>query len=151
MDKNPLKQTERRPWYSIRWWVELPAIVMFALVLLGLFFPPMGGPNNSRKSVAKSDVVMIKSAIVAHGREYNTSLPATHAEIMKVLLGDNPRKITFLDVGEYRKGKGGLRNGIFLDPWGNPYRIDLSDPMHPKVSSLGKDKKGGTTAVQSWN
>ncbi|MEO8205322.1 MAG: hypothetical protein ABI615_04020 [Chthoniobacterales bacterium] len=135
-----------------RWLVLIPLIAM----LLYMLFPAVGsGLVYSKKTAAKTDVVMIKSAILAHGAEYNTPLPATHAEIMKVLLGDNPRKITFLDVGEYRKGKGGLRNGIFLDPWGTAYVIDASDLAHPKVYSPGPDKKAApddpqSDDIQSW-
>ncbi len=29
----------------------------------------------------------------------------------------NPRKIVFLEVLNYKRGKGGILNGIFVDPW----------------------------------
>ena len=29
----------------------------------------------------------------------------------------NPRKIIFLEVLNYKRGKGGILDGVFVDPW----------------------------------
>jgi type II secretory pathway pseudopilin PulG len=106
-------------------------VVLF--ILLVLLFPARSsvGLDSSPKAQAKNDVVQIATAVTAYETEYGR-LPSTNSgavggEILTVLLGEksplNPREIVFLEVQSAKKGKSGLRNGIFVDPWGGPYQI----------------------------
>lgn len=67
------------------------------------------------------------------------------------LLGENPRKIVFFAGPE----KNFTPHGEYLDPWGTPYRFDLSDPKAPRVWSCGPNRKDeggaeGSDDIVSW-
>jgi hypothetical protein len=66
-------------------------------------------------------------------------------------MGANPRKIVFIEVRETRINT----QGEFVDPWGTPYRIDVSKPDAPRVWSCGpnrKDENGadGSDDIVGW-
>ena len=59
---------------------------------------------------------------------------AMNADVMNALYGMNLREIVFID-SSYRVNA----RGEFLDPWGHPYRIDVSNPQSPNVYSFGEN------------
>jgi hypothetical protein len=103
-----------------------------SLVLLAEpFLRGDGSLESSRRARAENDVVQIATAVTAYETEYGR-LPTTNAgavggEFLTALLGEksplNPRQIVFLEVQTAKKGKSGVRNGTFVDPWGGPYQI----------------------------
>jgi hypothetical protein len=60
------------------------------------------------------------------------------AVILKKLSGDNPQNIKFLNVPSNSVSSA----GEFLDPWGTPYSITLTNGVF--IVSAGKDKKFGS-------
>ena len=72
---------------------------------------------------------------------------------MNTLRGANPRKIVFFDGKPTAKFNS--PQGAFLDPWGTPYRIDLSNPEEPRVWSCGPNRRDeggakGSDDIVSW-
>lgn len=49
----------------------------------------------------------------------------------------NPRLIVFLEVPTARKGKGGLSNGMYVDPWGSPYKMKLDTDGDREIKDAG--------------
>ncbi|MEO8206705.1 MAG: prepilin-type N-terminal cleavage/methylation domain-containing protein [Chthoniobacterales bacterium] len=117
--------------------IELLVVIAIIGILMGLLFPAINGAlNNAKKTAAKTDVVMLASAITAYEAEYGRLPPwgettTATSTVMDMLMGtvstNNPRGITFMDVGNARaNSKGGLDSGRnFVDPWGNQYNIQL--------------------------
>ena len=67
----------------------------------------------------------------------------------------NPRKIIFLEVLNYRKGKGGILNDVFVDPWANSYYVALDGDYDNRVgvSTNGTTSSNATIMkkVGVWN
>jgi hypothetical protein len=109
------------------------ALIVFG-VFFGTFLSVCGGGGSiepARRAQAKNDVVQIATAVTAYECEYGR-MPATNSgvvggEVLAALMGAksdlNPRQITFLEVETAKKNKSGIRNGVFVDPWGGAYQI----------------------------
>jgi type II secretory pathway pseudopilin PulG len=147
-------------------WYEVLIVLVVLFVLYALLFPAVSGPGPGApyRAMAKNDVVQIATAINAFQTEYG-HIPSTYGEIQEVggpllqtLMGSNtalnPRLIVFLEVPPAKKGKGGLRNGIFVDPWGSPYKIKLDTHGDGKIINAGPSQQP-TPVVQKivavWN
>lgn len=130
--------------------IFLVAIAFFILlILIGSFF---GGYHRfpadlARRASAKNDAVQIAGAITGFHTEYGR-FPWTNAGIQDVggpglqaLMGldtnINPRQIVFLEVQTARKGKGGLTNGIYVDPWGFAYKMKLDIDGDKRINDVG--------------
>lgn len=117
-----------------------------------------GAPEQSQKQQAKTDVVQISTAVVAYETEYG-HLPGKGSgvvggEILAALLGKmnslNPRSITFLEAPPAQKGKSGLLNGVFVDPWGGAYQIVYGPNAEGKVIA-GTDHQEIKKKAGVWN
>jgi hypothetical protein len=117
-------------------WIRWLAIVAILLIACGFLFPIVDRPPLERRNRTRTDVINLAAAIRQFTTEYGLPPSGSQAEIMNALFGDNARKIMFFETNP----KWISPAGEFLDPWGTPYRIDLSDPVKPKVYSCGKDK-----------
>jgi hypothetical protein len=98
------------------------------------------------RASARNDVVQIATAIVAFETEYGR-LPETKGRVvggdfLAALLGQNdalnPRKIVFIDVQNAKKGKSGLRDGVFVDPWGAPYKVVMDEDGDGIILTAGE-------------
>ena len=58
----------------------------------------------------------------------------------------NPRKITFLEVLNYKRGKGGILDGVFVDPWAKSYYVGIDSDYDNRV---GVSTNGATTENSS--
>ena len=152
--------------------IELLVVIAIIGILMSLLFPAVNSAiDAAKKAQAKNDVTQIAPAVTAYYTEYG-KLPSTTAQstdqtnsattngIIGILMGtdtnNNPRQIVFLEVSDVstKKGKSGLSNGTFIDPWGNSYCIalDYSYDNHVGVATNG----GGTNlnvmkTVGVWN
>lgn len=80
----------------------------------------------------------------------NEKWPASDLiKICAALKGDNPtQKIYVFEVPRHP-------TGVFVDPWGTPYLIDLNRPDGPRVYSCGPNKtdeagEASTDDIASW-
>jgi prepilin-type N-terminal cleavage/methylation domain-containing protein len=149
--------------------IELLVVVAIMSVLVGLVFSAVQGAiDAAKKAQAKNDVTQIATAIVAYDTEYGR-LPSGHAapEAPEELTGDllgaltgtnvtlNPRNIVFLEVLNYRRGRGGILGSSFVDPWANPYYLAVDIDYD---NQIGVSTNGATTTnltimkkVGVWN
>ena len=133
---------------------------------MSLLFPAVQGAfDAAKKAQAKNDAMQIATAIVAYDTEYgrlqDTNSPQTvSGNVLGALTGSNttlnPRKIVFLEVLNYKKGKGGIdATGRFVDPWAHPYYVALDGDYDNRV---GVSTNGAATSdatimkkVGVWN
>jgi len=139
--------------------IELLVVVAIIGVLMSLLFPAVQGVlDAAKKAQAKNDVVQIATAIVAFDTEYGR-LPSTNSapepldfskDPYNALIASNvtlnPRKIIFLEVLNYKKGKGGISNGIYVDPWAKSYYAALDGDYDNQV---GVSTNGGMTSTST--
>ena len=137
--------------------IELMVVIAIIVILMSLLFPAVQGALDAgKKAQAKNDVMQIATAIVAFDMEYGR-MPSTDSDpqqltedILKALVASNdtlnPRKIIFLEVLNYKSGKGGISNGIFVDPWAKSYYVAVDSDYDNRV---GVSTNGETAANSS--
>jgi prepilin-type N-terminal cleavage/methylation domain-containing protein len=139
--------------------IELIVVISIIGILMALLFPAVGAAlDTAKKTQAKNDAVQIATAVIAYETEYGR-LPGTNAtaqdlngDVLLALMGTqtnlNPRRIVFIELQNYKKGKGGVSNNALLDPWGNIFKIafdgDYDNTLNlssvPKLSGpIGND------------
>ena len=146
--------------------IELLVVVAIIGVLMSLLFPAVQGAlDSAKKAQAKNDAMQIATAIVAYDTEYgrlpntNSAPQTVSGNIIGALTGTdtnlNPRKIIFLEVLNYKKGKGGILNDVFVDPWSNSYYVALDGDYDNRVgvSTNGAGSSNATIMkkVGVWN
>ncbi|HET9523954.1 MAG TPA: prepilin-type N-terminal cleavage/methylation domain-containing protein [Terrimicrobiaceae bacterium] len=146
--------------------IELLVVVAIIGVLMSLLFPAVQGAlDAAKKAQAKNDVTQIATAIMAFDMEYGR-MPSTNSApeqltggLLNALVGSNdtinPRKIVFIEVLNFKRGKGGILNGIFVDPWAKPYysAFDIDYDNQVGVSTNGQATANSTIMkkVGVWN
>jgi prepilin-type N-terminal cleavage/methylation domain-containing protein len=146
--------------------IELLVVVAVIGVLMSLLFPAVQTAlDSAKKAQAKNDVVQIATAIVAFDTEYgrlpnsNSAPQQLSTNILGALTGSdtnlNPRRIIFLEVLNYKKGKGGISNGIFVDPWARPYYAALDGDYDNQVGVSTNGQTSSSTNIMKkvgvWN
>jgi len=140
--------------------IELLVVISIIAVLAGLAFPAVNGAlDSARKARAASDVSQIATAVVAYETEYG-KLPtlsgnSVDTTFLATLTGnstDNPRRIVFLEVTEWKKGKGGTNASGFCDPWDSSsvYQIALDTNYYNSVTA-GTNSTNIMKKVAVWN
>ena len=149
--------------------IELLIVIAIIGILMSLLFPAVNSAiDSARKAQAKNDVTQIATAVVAYETEYGR-LPGTNAvgaplgsPVLAALMGSNvsslnPRQIVFLEVNTAKRGKSGITNNLFVDPWGSPYQIAYDDNYDNTILSAGAGTPWLTTTsplrkkVAVWN
>ena len=147
--------------------IELLIVIAIIGILASLLFPAVNGAiDAARKAQAKNDVVQIATAVTAYETEYGR-LPNTNSgpqdvggDWLKALGGSNaaslnPRQIVFIELNNAKKGRSGLTNDNFVDPWGEKYRIAFDHDYDNTIASAG-ETPGPTVSslrkrVAVWN
>ncbi len=133
---------------------------------MSLLFPAVQGAlDAAKKAQAKNDVMQIATAIIAFDTEYGR-LPETNSTpqqvtgpVLDALTGTdttlNPRKIIFLEVLNFKRGKGGISNSIFVDPWAKPFYVALDGDYDNQVGVSTNGTTSSNTAIMKkvgvWN
>lgn len=125
--------------------IELLVVISIIAILASLALPAgQNAINSAKKTTSKNQAVQIATAITAYETEYGrlpnfseTTLSKTN--IGMLLSGDtinNPRAIDFIEVTEWKPGKGGTNSSGFCDPFGstNVYSVSL-DTNYSNVQS----------------
>ena len=99
--------------------------------------------NNSAVSRAKmattqAEMHVIKAALIMFKMEFGTFPQGDNRQVVRVLLGDNPRNMDFIDISPDKISAA----GEMCDAWKIPYRFQFNGTK-PSVSSAGPDR--------SWN
>src|ERR1043166_7302538 len=121
-----------RKWFN--WFAALFLIAVLWSLTLPTLKSDFGRVVTDEES-ARHDVRRIWRALKKYHWEIGETLPEDQPAIIRVLSGSNPKQTVFIHPRIVDE------QGRALDPWGSPYRIDLSDPASPKVWSPGKNKK----------
>ena len=162
--------------------IELLVVISIIAILASLSFPAVNGAiDSARKARANSDVAQIATAVVAYEVEYGR-LPITNSttagdfnsvvdlNFIKILTGENtnananPRKIVFIEVTDWKKGKGGTNSQGWGDPWdsnslysivldGNyDNRVDAGNPSTNLIKKVAVWSTNSNTRrrVTSW-
>jgi hypothetical protein len=128
------------------------AIVCSLLILCAVFVPAIVAVRRSFLSArTHGETQMITAAIRAYYDEFGTVPSGTPGELMKAIRGANPKNLVFFVFEPKRFSS----SGEFLDAWGTPYQIDVSDPTHPKVHSIGPNRtdehgQHGSDDIVNW-
>lgn len=133
--------------------IELLVVISIIGILMALLFPAVGSAiDSAKKAQAKNDAVQIANAVAAYELEYGR-LPIfpsatgdkeqdVSGDLLKALMAsetnNNARKIVFLEVQTAKRGKSGMTNNAFVDPWGHTYRIMLDGDYDNKLEKVGK-------------
>lgn len=133
------------------WWLPWATAGATILVVYGSLFPKVGCREDSKSVRARIDCNQLGLALKAHALEYGALPQGAPAQVLGVICDDNPRKIPFFEPRLDQLS----RSGEYLDPWGSPYRIVISQKNGPRVYSIGKDRvdDGGrpeSDDVVSW-
>lgn len=143
--------------------IELLVVISIIAILASLAFPAVNGAlDSARKARAKNDVVQIATAVVAFETEYGRlptnasgTIPVNN-NFLNILTGvdaaNNPRRIVFLELSEWKRGQGGTNSVGFCDPWGNttPYQIVLDHDYNNSVAA-GTNGTNLMKKVAVWN
>jgi len=141
--------------------IELLVVIAIIGILMGLIFPAAGSAMNSaKKTTAKNQVVQIATAITAYETEYGR-LPASTSgqvdgDLVKMLCtstvdSNNPRGIIFLEANNWSKGKGGLTNGSFCDPFSKEsvYRVVMDTAYANSITVPSQASPGDAVSENS--
>jgi hypothetical protein len=139
---------ERRvPWFSYLF------LAGFLFLVVAAFFDRTCRPSREglQRVRARNEAATIVMAVRAYLLDYD-SLPAGDGvQIMNALRGNNPKKTIFFEARLDRYNA----RGEYLDEWGTPFRIDVSDPDQPRAYSCGKNTRDeggaeGSDDIPSW-
>jgi hypothetical protein len=131
--------------------IELIVWLAIAVVLSVILVPRSRVTGNPAHQRARKDTSSLAIALRQYFAEYGIAPVGDHAAIIRTLTGENPNRIVFLEL----RAKDLDESGRFMDPWGSAYRIDNSDPAHPRVLSPGRNKlverdSRGSDDIRSW-
>lgn len=143
--------------------IELLIVIAILGILMALLFPAVQGAlDAAKRTQAKNDVVQIATAVTAYETEYGR-LPATNSgaqdvggNVLSALMGSNvanlnPRQIVFIEVQTAKKGKSGVTNGNFADPWGGTYQIAYDNDYDNRLTGVGTNNQSVMKKVAVWN
>lgn len=109
------------------------------------------GSGLSVKAEVRNSMESFVAGVKQYRTEYGHFPFGGNAEIVAALRGKNPRGFTFFAI----RPDSINTDGAFTDPWGTPYRLDLSNPENPRVWSCGKNRRDdggaeGSDDIPSW-
>ena len=157
-------------------WLRTFGGLLIAVVIAGLLFPAVSihRDGGDRKSEAKTAVVGLSAALKAYYTEYGKWPDFTgnglfvdekrQAQLMRTLCGkdeaSNPRKIVFFE-GKIATKKTSFSDryssgfhpetGVFLDTWGNPYRIAIDADYNEQITNPYSDDPAVQRPVIVWS
>ena len=117
--------------------LRVAIIAIGLLVLFVIFGPQLGEGYSWRHSSVQNTAHQLATALTAYHTEYGTYPDATDGELIKVLSGQNPKQIIFLETAPKQLDS----SGRLIDAWGSPYRIAIpARGAKVKVWSIGPNK-----------
>lgn len=125
---------------------------VIAGVILYVLLAPVISDGPDSRSREKDDVTRLSIGLSFYKGEYGVYPEGGQATILKILQGDNKRKIVFYEISPKQLNE----KGELMDSWGTPYRIEIDQKTYrPHVSSAGKNKvfepeKKKSDDIRSW-
>jgi Type II secretion system (T2SS), protein G len=115
------------------------AAVVVGLVFLGLLVPRGGSGNEAKGALCRTEMTALIAAGANYHEVYGSSPTGDQGGFIRSLLGNNPRKIVFINLNPDRL----ISTGDYRDPWGTPYQIQSEADTNLFVRSAGPDKRFG--------
>ncbi len=132
-----MKQLSSRQGFTL---IELLVVIAIIAILAGLLFPALNAVRKKGyESQARTEMKGIETAVKAYMNEYG-KLPVddqdqgdndtyygtnTVTTVISKLSGDNPRRITFLELDN--------TDGIYNNPWGYAYQMVLDNNYNNEI------------------
>jgi type II secretory pathway pseudopilin PulG len=121
-------------------WLILAGVILGAGIAVWFISRPA-----RQRSHARHDVDVLAVALDGFALEQGAYPRGDFAQICRLLRGEtidgqNPRRLDYVEVQAYEINA----KGEFIDPWGEPYRVDFSPVV--RVYSCGPnrvDERGG--------
>jgi len=111
----------------------------FALLWACLYcfvFPYLVGGGPGKVSIACNDERQLLLSIEGYKREFGSYPTGENTSIVRVLTGDNPRKLKLI----YLSTNSTNGCGEFVDPWKTAYKIVFEGTNRVAISSAGIDR-----------
>jgi hypothetical protein len=113
------------------------APVLFVMLILACLSTSGPSVTAAWRAKAANTVTQIETAYLAYYTEYGEWPQATeNAQLIRILEGENERKIAFLSL----RSSGTGAQGRVIDPWGTPFQIKVRPDFKLRVTSAGRDK-----------
>jgi hypothetical protein len=113
--------------------------LIFGLGAVALLIPALRVLRSSpphANAYARLHAGVFAAALQQYQEDYGVYPEGGNAQLLASIQGGNPRgTIYFVAAPKNINSK-----GEFIDGWGTPFRIDLSDPKKPRVWSCGRDR-----------
>ncbi len=128
------------------------AVITFVIVVAAVMDIIGGTAGRSRAEVeAKNRALWFATALESYKIDCDEYPHGAPSEIMRSLLGNNPRKMIYFEA----PAKDFNEKGELIDPWQTPYRVEFGDFPRPHVSSAGRNKvfdgdAAGSDDICSW-
>jgi len=106
-----------------------------AVLLLAMLVPVYSGGGERKDVLCRLELSALKTAISSYRLKYSNYPTGENSNIVKVLSGDNPQKIVFLNFTSKIESPNEM-----LDPWKTPYQIRFFQQTNFVIRSAGKDK-----------
>jgi hypothetical protein len=104
------------------------AAIGVGLILWGMLLPAETGPTLNKNARCKLVLMMrLQAEIKNYQYKFGSYPTGDYTQILKKLLGDDPKKIEILRV----------------DPWGTPFTVNFLSTNSFVISSAGPNKKFG--------
>lgn len=139
----------RRPSYVKRVvWAIFGVVAVLIVVLVINDGPSRRSPLLDQ---ARLEVKVLEIGLLSYEKEYGKPLTGRPAEMVRALMGSNPKAIMFSDINYEHMSP----EDVLLDPWKQPYHLDTTMPGQPRVYSSGpnrRDERGavGSDDIVSW-
>ena len=111
-------------------------LAVTALAVAGALLPLKSRPIIDKARLIDLDTASIRAARDTYEAEFGTLPSGGSSAVFRVLRGDNPRKVVFLQC----RAESVSPDGSMLDPWGTPYKIYFSG-KEPLIRSAGPNKQ----------
>jgi hypothetical protein len=114
----------------------LYGLAVFVIVLFIAMLIPVHHYGGEGKNVlCRLELSALTTAISSYQVKYSNYPTGENASVVRVLAGDNPQKIVFLNFRRSTEHPNEM-----LDPWDTPYQIDFFQQTNFVIRSAGKDK-----------
>jgi hypothetical protein len=107
----------------------------FILLLLAMLVPVRTGGRPGKNTICRLELSGLRTALTTYHEKYYDYPTGENSNIVRILSGDNPQKIVFLNFRRSAKHPNEM-----VDPWETPYQIEFLQQTNFIIHSAGKDK-----------
>jgi hypothetical protein len=125
---------EQKPKSKVGDWIFLAVILGLVLSIVLSVLRLKGGHSERASTGVQATTFLL--GLHQYRVEYGAYPAGGNPQLLMALAGANPRGIVFFQA----KPENINSKGEFIDRWGTPFQIDLSNPKVLRIWSCGKDR-----------